>query len=55
MIVGNMMDVFTIVLDNGDKFSLIAKDETMAMQLAMELNAGQAIANAYQLMENCYV
>ena len=55
MIVGNMMDVFTIGLDNGDKFSLIANDETMAMQLAMELNAGQAIANAYQLMENRYV
>lgn len=55
MIVGNVMDVFTIVLDNGDEFSLIAKDKTMAMQLAMELNAGQAIANAYQLMENLYV
>ena len=55
MIIGNVMDVFTIVLDNGDEFSLIAKDEAMAMQLAMELNAGQAIANAYQLMENRYV
>jgi hypothetical protein len=55
VIVGNVMDAFTIVLDNGDEFSLIAKDETMAMQLAMELNAGQSIANAYQLMENLYV
>jgi len=51
MITGNMMDVFTIVLDNGDQFSLIARDETMAM----ELNAGQAIANAYQLKEEAHV
>ncbi len=55
MITGNMMDVFTIVLDNGDQFSLIARDETMAMQLAMELNAGQAIANACQLKEEAHV
>lgn len=55
MIVGNMMDVFTIVLGNSNQFCLIAKDKTMATQLAMELNAGQIIINAYQLKEESYV
>ena len=51
MIRGNMMDVFTIVLDNGDSFTLIAKDEQMAFLLAQELNADQPIADAFQLRE----
>lgn len=55
MITGNAMDVFTIVLGNGSQFSLIAKDKTMAIQLAMESNAGQIIINAYQLKEQSYV
>ena len=51
MIRGNMMDVFTIVLDNGDSFTLIAKDEQMAFLLAQELSAGQPVADAFQLRE----
>ena len=55
MIIGNMMDVFTIVLTNGDQFSLIARDKIMAMQLAMELNVSQAVVNIYQLQEPDHV
>ena len=55
MIIGNMMDVFTIVLGNSSQFCLIAKDKTMATQLAMKSNAGQVIINAYQLKEKSYV
>lgn len=37
MIKGNTMDVFTIAFDNGDQFSLMARDKAMARFMAHEL------------------
>jgi len=37
MIKGNAMDVYSVVFANGDKFSLMARDSTMARLTAHEL------------------
>lgn len=37
MITGNAMDVYTVVFGNGEKFSLMARDITMARLNAQEL------------------
>lgn len=44
MIKGNSLDVFTIVLDNGDHFSLMAKDLTMARIMAQNIAPNETIA-----------
>jgi hypothetical protein len=37
MIKGNVMDTFTILFDNGEKFALVAPNRTGALMLAHEL------------------
>ena len=37
MIKGNAMDVYTVQFADGDKFSLIARDSSMARLTALEL------------------
>ena len=44
MIRGNSMDVFTIVLDNGDHFSLMAQDLIMAQNMAQGIVPSETIA-----------
>jgi hypothetical protein len=43
MIRGNMMDVFTIAFENGEQFSLVAKDKKMAQLIAYKLIPGHKI------------
>lgn len=47
MIKGNSLDVFTIVLDNGDHFSLMAKDLTMARIMAQNIAPNETIVAIY--------
>jgi hypothetical protein len=48
MIKGNAFDTFTIVFDNGEKFSLMATNETMATMMAQQLNPVPKIIKVIQ-------
>jgi len=43
MIKGNVMDVYTVAFANGEIFSLMARDQTMACLMAQELAPGQEL------------
>lgn len=43
MIKGNVMDVYTVAFANGEQFSLMARDQTMACLMAQELAPGQKL------------
>jgi hypothetical protein len=49
MIKGNVMDVYTVVFANGDKFSLIARDATMARLTVQELTTNHAIVAVHKV------
>ena len=49
MIKGNVMDTFTILFDNGEKFSLVAPNRTGALMLAHELMPEGKIIGALRL------
>jgi hypothetical protein len=51
MIKGNAMDVYTVVFANGDKFSLMARDATMACLTAQELMPDHAIVSVHKVDE----
>lgn len=43
MIKGNVMDVYTVAFANGEQFSLMANNQTMACLMAQELAPGQKL------------
>ena len=49
MIKGNAMDVFSVAFANGDKFSLVARDTTMARLTAQELVPDHAIVSVHKI------
>ena len=49
MIKGNVMDTFTILFDNGEKFALVAPNRTGALMLAHELMPNNKIAGVLRL------
>ena len=49
MIKGNAMDVFSVAFANGDKFSLVARDTTMARLTAQELLPDHAIVSVHKV------
>jgi hypothetical protein len=49
MIKGNAMDVYSLVFANGDKFSLMARDSTMACLTAHELVPDHAIVAVHKV------
>ena len=49
MIKGNVMDTFTILFDNGEKFSLVAPNRSGALMLAHELMPEGKIIGALRL------
>ena len=49
MIKGNVMDVYSVVFANGDKFSLMARDATMARLTAQELLPDHAIVSVHKV------
>jgi hypothetical protein len=51
MIKSNVMDTFTILFDNGEKFALVAPNRTGALMLAHELNPNGKIIGALRLDE----
>ena len=51
MIKGNVMDVYTVVFANGDKFCLMARDATMARLTAQELTTNYAIVAVHKVDE----
>jgi hypothetical protein len=51
MIKGNVMDVYSVVFANGDKFSLIARDSTMARLTAHELVPDHPIVAVHKIDE----
>lgn len=51
MIKGNTMDVFSIAFDNGDQFSLMARDKTTAFYMAKELLPESAIVKVERIDE----
>jgi len=51
MIKGNTLDVFTIAFDNGEQFSLMARDKTMARLMAHELAPNRQIIAIYKVDE----
>lgn len=51
MIKGNAMDVYTVQFANGDKFSLMARDSTMARLTAYELVPDSPIVAVHKIDE----
>ena len=51
MIKGNVMDVYTVQFANGDKFSLMARDSTMARLTAYELVPDSPIVAVHKIDE----
>lgn len=51
MIRDNVMDVYTVVFANGDKFALLARDSTMARLTAHELVPDYAIVAVHKVDE----
>ena len=51
MIRDNVMDVYSVVFANGDKFSLVARDITMARLTAHELVPDYAIVAVHKVDE----
>ena len=49
MIRGNAMDVYTVAFANGEKFSLMAYDTTMARLMAQELVPDSAIVAVHKI------
>ena len=49
MIRGNVMDVYSVVFANGDKFCLMARDTTMARLTAQELVPAHAIVAVHKV------
>lgn len=49
MIKGNVMDTFTILFDNGEKFALVAPSRTNALMLAHELMPQHKIIGALRI------
>lgn len=49
MIAGNVMDVYTVVFANEEKFSLMAYDTTMARLMAQELAPEHAIVAIHKI------
>ena len=49
MIKGNVMDTFTILFENGEKFALVAPNSTGALMLAHELMPEGKIIGALRL------
>jgi hypothetical protein len=49
MIKGNVMDVYSVFFANGDKFSLMARDSTMARLTAQELVPDHAIVSVHKI------
>ena len=49
MIKNNVMDTFTILFDNGEKFALVAPNRSGALMLAHELNPNGKIIGALRL------
>lgn len=49
MITGNAMDVYTVVFGNGEKFSLMARDITMARLNAQELVPNSTIIAVHKV------
>ena len=49
MIKGNAMDVYTVQFANGDKFSLMARDSSMARLTAYELIPDSTIVAVHKL------
>jgi hypothetical protein len=49
MIRDNVMDVFSVAFANGDKFSLMARDSTMARLTAHELVPDHAIVAVHKV------
>jgi hypothetical protein len=49
MIKGNVMDVYSVVFANGDKFCLMARDTTMARLTAHELVPDHAIVAVHKV------
>lgn len=48
MISGNTMDVFSVVFSNGEEFSLMATNTTMARLMATELNNKAEIVQVHR-------
>jgi hypothetical protein len=51
MIKGNVMDVYSVVFANGDKFCLMARDTNMARLTAHELVPNYAIISVHKVDE----
>ena len=51
MIKGNAMDVYTVQFADGDKFSLIARDSSMARLTALELVPDATIVAVHKIDE----
>ena len=51
MIRDNVMDVYSVAFANGDKFSLMARDATMARLTAHELVPDHAIVAVHKVDE----
>jgi hypothetical protein len=51
MIRGNVMDTYTIHFEDGDNFSLVAKDGTNAHWMASELVPGKKITRVERIGE----
>jgi hypothetical protein len=49
MIKGNAMDVYTVQFADGDKFSLIARDSSMARLTALELVPDATIVAVHKI------
>ena len=49
MIKGNVMDTFTILFDNGEKFALVAPNRTSALMLAHERMPNNKITGVLRL------
>ena len=49
MIAGNVMDVYTVAFANGEQFSLMAYDTTMARLMARELMPDSAIVAVHKI------
>jgi hypothetical protein len=49
MIRDNVMDVFSVVFANGDKFAFLARDITMARLTAQELVPDYAIVSVHKI------
>jgi hypothetical protein len=51
MIRGNLFDTYTVVFGNGERFSLMATNRTMARLMAAELNPSTPIVNIFKTEE----